>query len=144
MRILFDTSVLVAAMVESHPQHSRALPWLAKARAREIELLVSSHTLAELYSVLSTFPIRPRISPPAAQKLIQENVGAVATLVSLSGSDYLAVLEQVSALGLSGGIVYDALIARAAQTSNAERLLTLNGKHFRLVWPEGESLLLTP
>jgi predicted nucleic acid-binding protein len=144
VKILFDTSVLVAAMVESHPQHPRALSWLAKVRSGEIELLVSSHTLAELYSVLSAFPIKPRISPATVQRMIQENVGALATLVSLSGSDYLATLEKVSALGLSGGIVYDALIARAAQTSNAERLLTLNQKHFRLVWPEGESLLLSP
>ena len=144
MRVLFDTSVLVAGMVESHPQHSGAFAWLAKARSGEIDLFVSSHTLAELYSVLSTLPIRPRISPPTVRRLIQENVEAIATLVPLTGIDYLATLERVAALGLSGGIVYDALIARAAQSADVEGLLTLNRKHFRLVWPEGDSLLLAP
>ena len=28
MKVLLDTSVLIAAMVESHPMHERALPWL--------------------------------------------------------------------------------------------------------------------
>ena len=34
MKILFDTSVLVAALVESHPMHTRAFPWLKKARVK--------------------------------------------------------------------------------------------------------------
>ena len=28
MKVLADTSVLVAAMVESHPAHGRVVPWL--------------------------------------------------------------------------------------------------------------------
>jgi len=32
MKTLFDTSVLVAAMIESHPAHPRALSWLQQAR----------------------------------------------------------------------------------------------------------------
>jgi hypothetical protein len=35
------------------------------------------------------------------------------------------VIKQISELGLAGGVVYDALIARVAQKSKAERLLTL-------------------
>ncbi len=49
MKILFDTSVLVAALVQKHPKHERALPWLSKAIRNEFEFIVSSHTLAELY-----------------------------------------------------------------------------------------------
>ena len=63
MRTLFDTSVLVAACIEGHPKHERALPWLSKAKAQEFEFVVSSHTLAELYAVLTTLPVKPRISP---------------------------------------------------------------------------------
>jgi predicted nucleic acid-binding protein len=32
MRILLDTSVLVAAMIEAHPMHERALPWLQRVQ----------------------------------------------------------------------------------------------------------------
>lgn len=77
MKAFFDTSVLVAAIVRSHPQHGQALPWLAQARSGEIELLVASHSLAEFYSVLSTLLIRPRIAPSIAWPLVQENVGTV-------------------------------------------------------------------
>ena len=63
VKALFDTSVLVAAIVDGHPKHEKALPWLSKAKAQEIEFIVSSHTLAELYAVLSALPVKPRISP---------------------------------------------------------------------------------
>ena len=41
MKILFDTSVLVAAIVEPHPMHGRALPWLQRAKAGEFDSEVS-------------------------------------------------------------------------------------------------------
>ena len=66
MKVLFDTSVIVAALIESHPMHERAFPWLKQAKAREFDLVVASHTLAELYAVLSTFPIKPRITSATA------------------------------------------------------------------------------
>jgi hypothetical protein len=47
-------------------------------------------------------------------------------------------------LGLVGGIVYDALIAKVAQKCKVERLLTLNSNHFRRVWPGGEKVIVTP
>jgi len=46
MKILFDTSVMIAAMVEPHPMHSRAFPWLRRGKGGEFDILVSSHTLA--------------------------------------------------------------------------------------------------
>lgn len=35
MKVLFDTSVLVAAMIESHPAHERALPWPQKSKHKD-------------------------------------------------------------------------------------------------------------
>jgi predicted nucleic acid-binding protein len=48
VKVLFDTSVLVAALVEAHPMHARALPWLQRAKAGEIAMVVVSHSVAEL------------------------------------------------------------------------------------------------
>lgn len=79
MKILFDTSVLVAAVIEPHPMHTRALPWLKRARAGEFDFFVASHTLAELYAVLTTLPVSPRISPGTAWRLIHENIGTRVT-----------------------------------------------------------------
>jgi len=144
MKILLDTSVLVAALVEPHPQHDRALPWLRKAKDEELELAVSSHTLAELYAVLSTLPVSPRITPGLALRLIRESVEPAASVISLSSSDYLTTIKRMSELGISGGAIYDALIVRAAQKAEADRVLTFNVSDFKRIWPEGAAHIAAP
>lgn len=47
MKILFDTSVFIAGLVESHPEHGRALPYLQRVKRGEDEGIVSVHSLAE-------------------------------------------------------------------------------------------------
>ena len=144
MRILFDTSVLVAGIVEAHPMHGRSGPWLEEARAGEFEFLAASHALAELYAVLTRLPLSPRISPGMARRLIQANVEAAATIVPLDAADYARVLTHVAQLEITGGAVYDALIARTAEIARADRLLTLNPGDFQRVWPEGKAILSVP
>jgi predicted nucleic acid-binding protein len=144
VRVLFDTSVLVAALLQSHPRHDRSLPWLQRAQSRTITFLVAGHTLAELYSVLTTLPVKPRLSPSVVWRLVHENVESSAEIISLPESDYLSTLEKLSRRGLSGGVIYDALIARAAEKAEAERLLTWNEADFRRAWPEGESVIGSP
>lgn len=144
MKILFDTSVIIAALVENHPMHNRAFLWLKRARANEFELMLASHTLAELYAVLSTLPIKPRITPLIARKLIHENIEPNSKIISLTPGEYKAVIKQISELGLAGGVIYDALIAKVAQKCKVERLLTLNIGHFSRAWPGGEKIITLP
>jgi predicted nucleic acid-binding protein len=144
MKILFDTSLIIAALVESHPMHIRAFPWLKKAKAKDFELVVASHTIAETYAVLSTLPIKPRISPSVAWRLISENIVSISKIVSLTPAEYSFTIKQMSELGLAGGITYDALIAKVAQKSKVERMLTLNLEHFTRVWPDGEKIISLP
>ncbi len=144
MRVLFDTSVLLAACVEPHPMHDRAWPWLRRAKAGEFEFLVASHTLAELYAVLTQLPVMPRLSPSTIRRLIRDNVEAAAKIVSLNILDYTRTITRMAELGLRGGVIYDALIARAAEKAGADRLLTLNPEDFRRVWPAGEAVLTVP
>jgi len=144
MKTLFDTSVLVAAIVEPHPMHTRALPWLQRAKAGEIDFLVAGHTLAELYAVLTTLPLKPRVSPLTAWRLVHDNVETSAKIVSLSPSDYKDTVKHISELGLTGGIIYDALIVKAAQKSGVERLITFNADDFIRLWPGGEIFIYIP
>ncbi|TAN41592.1 MAG: PIN domain-containing protein [Nitrospirae bacterium] len=130
-KVLFDTSVLVAALVKPHPAHQRAFAWLKKAKSGPISMVVSSHTLAELYAVLTTLPVSPRITPEAASRLIQQDVFDMAVIAPLSAGDYKAVIKKLKDADLPGGIIYDALICQAAVKSQAELLLTLNGSDFR-------------
>ena len=144
MKVMFDTSVLVAGMVEPHPMHELALPWLKRARSGDLEFFVASHTLAELYAVLTTLPVSPRISPGGAWRLIREDVITPAKVISISPSDYGAVIRRVADLELSGGIIYDAIITKAAQKAQVDRILTLNPEDFTRAWPEGATLISLP
>lgn len=144
MKILFDTSVLVAAIVEPHPLHTPAFRWLKRARAKEFDMLIAGHTLAELYAVLTTLPIRPKITPGIAGHLIRSNVEALAKIVSLSPSEYSAVVKRMADLGLPGGVIYDAIIVKAANKSGVDHVLTLNIDDFTRVWPEGADRLIAP
>ena len=146
MKILFDTSVLVAAIVESHPMHLKALPWVQRVKAEKAadNFFVASHTLAELYAVLTTLPLKPKISSLTARRLIHDNIETSARIISLSSSDYRDTVKQMSELGLTGGIIYDALIAKAARKAKVERLLTLNSDDFKRVWPDGDDFIKVP
>ena len=144
MKTVFDTSVIVSGIVESHPMHPKCLPWLQRAKAGQVECIVVSHTLAETYAVLTTLPVRPRISPLVAQRLIDNNLQANARIVALTVADYWNTIQRMAEMGLSGGTVYDALIATVARRLSVDRLLTLNADDFRRVWPEGKQVIAAP
>jgi len=79
-----------------------------------------------------------------AVRLLRENIEAVADIVSLTKGEYLQVVTGMAELGLTGGVVYDAIIAEAAKKSNCEAILTLNRRDFVRVWPEGEGRIVEP
>jgi predicted nucleic acid-binding protein len=56
LKVLFDTSVLIAALTGRHVQHAVSIPWLERALAEEVVGLVSTHSLAELYAILTGHP----------------------------------------------------------------------------------------
>ena len=144
MKILFDTSVLVSGIVEAHPMHSRCLPWLQRAKAGDFQFLVVSHSVAETYAVLTTLPVKPRISPTVGLRLVHSNIEESARIVPLTVAEYRATIKRMANMGLSGGTVYDALIASAARKLSVERLLTLNANDFHRVWPEGKDIISVP
>ena len=137
MRVLFDTSVLVAALVEAHDRHARAFPWLQRARAAEVQGLIAMHSMAETCAVLASLPLSPCIAPVAAWTLLEHSVLAFMQSVDLTADDVRQVLARLSRQGLAGGVVYDALIAAAVLAAGAECILTLNPGDFRRVLPAG-------
>ena len=141
MKVLFDTSALVAGIVEAHPAHSRAFSWLSRALKKDLEFFVSAHSLLELYAVLTRMPLQPRITPGMARRLIRANVETRAVVVTLTKKDYSVVIDEMAELGLSGGVVYDALIARCARKLACDVLLTLNENDFHRVWPDNAGVV---
>lgn len=130
MKILFDSSVLIAAFVEPHPKHKPALSFLIKARNKEFQLLVSSHTILEIYSVLTSAPFKPKITPIIAKQLIENNLKNIAKTIYLTDEDYFKIVEKMSNSNFSGGIIYDAIIVECALNAKVDEILTLNSKDF--------------
>jgi predicted nucleic acid-binding protein len=144
MKILFDTSVLVAAMIEAHPMHEAALPWLQQVSDQSETGLVAAHSIAELYAVLTTLPVRPQIPSSIAYRLIQQNVLNSCEIVSLSKEDYIAVIDHLSESGIVGGVTYDALILHAALKADADRVLTLNVGDFQRIYSDLADRIVSP
>lgn len=143
MRALFDTSVLVAAMVVTHKEHRVCVDWLDRAKTNQIQGLISNHTLAELYSVLTRLPSRPVISPALAQRQIYENLQGFEK-INLTTADYNRAIALMTALNLPGGGIFDALIGQAVIKGEANALLTLNPKHFVRLGEPIEALVQVP
>ena len=144
MKVLMDTSTLIAAMLPDQVHHAGSQVWLSKAKARVFDFFVSGHSLAEIYAVLTRLPRLPRFSPNEALQLVQDNVSSVATVVTLAGNDYISLIERLVPLKISGGAVYDGVIAKAAELAKVDYLLTLNVAHFHQVWPSGSNRLASP
>ena len=135
MRVFFDTSVLVAAMVEGHPRHAAAWSWLQRVRQRTDMGFVAAHSLAESYAVLTRMPLHPRISPALAVQLIRTNVLATCEVVALSENDYATLLDHLAEVEIAGGAVYDAVLLYTANKVNVDLIVTLNESDFRRVYP---------
>ncbi|MCY2924285.1 MAG: PIN domain-containing protein [Planctomycetota bacterium] len=143
MKVLFDTSALVPALVPTDPRHDRAYPWLDRALGGKSQLVLCAHTLAETYAVLTGLPIRPRIRPEQARDLVAQ-LAQAARVVSLSPKDYMAVLDDLARKGWTGGVVFDALLVRAAQLADVDQLVTYDQSDFLRIWPEGRDRIVCP
>ena len=144
MRVLIDTSVLVAALIPGHPHNGTAAPFVKAAQSGNFEFVFSAHSLAEVFAVLTRYPITPRIAPRAAWNLIEADVLKYARVVALSADDYRDIVESQARQNLPGGLIYDAVIARAAELANVDYLATYNLAHFHRVWPSKAGQILRP
>jgi predicted nucleic acid-binding protein len=144
VKLLFDTSVLVAAMLETHPDHAAALPWLRQIKDGTHQGVVSAHALAELYAILTRLPIRPKISAKLAGRLIKDNVLDVFEVIPLSAADYLEIIDYLSENNVIGGVTYDALHLQAAWKTNVDQVITINDKDFRRIYPHFADKIVSP
>lgn len=143
MKILFDSSILVPALVPAHPRHELCYPYLKAAKEQQTTAYVSTHSLAEVYSVITRLPVKPRPTPTQAQTLLTDLLTYVVA-VSLEKADYTNAIDQMASLNLPGGGIFDALIAQAALKAEVNCLLTLNPDDFTRLAPELASLTNTP
>lgn len=136
MKSLLDTSVLVAAVIQSHVFHQRALAVLQRVQNGQEEGVVSAHTLAEMYAIMTKLPTPLRHSPEQAWLSIEENVIKYFSVSGLTGADYIALVRDAALTSISGGTIYDAVLMKCAIKEAVDRAYTLNLRHFQSVAPK--------
>jgi predicted nucleic acid-binding protein len=135
MHTFFDTSVLVAASSEDHPQHTQAFAALRRVTAGRDQGFISTQSIAEVYASLTRLPVVPRIHPAEASRIVTDNLLPYFETVPVAKADYLEALSAMKDGGWAGPKIYDALLLRCAAKCNADRVYTFNLADFRLIAP---------
>jgi predicted nucleic acid-binding protein len=117
--LALDTSVAIPLLVATHREHAAVVRW---CDGRDVAL--SGHAVAETYSVLTRLPGDLRVLPQDAARLLRARFAAP---LVLSRKAAAKLPETLGALGISGGAVYDALVALAAAEHGAQ-LATRDGR----------------
>jgi toxin FitB len=113
--IVPDSSVLVAALAEWHPEHE-----VSRAALKRHDRGLVAHTAVEATSVLSRMPEPLRVTPRVVLDGLAHDYPA--PWLTLTGLDQQAFLGRAVDAGLRGGALYDALIAATAREHGATLL----------------------
>lgn len=140
MKWFFDTSVLIPVFMEDHEHHEASLA--AFVAADKKQACCAAHSLAELYSVLTRLPGN-RLSGEQVL-LFLEAIEEHLTLITLDSWEYYSAIREAAGVGIVGGMLYDALLARCARKAAAEVIYTWYLQHFRRLGPEVAKRIKTP
>lgn len=139
--MFLDTSVLIAAVRTADLRH-RASGKLVQT-CRPENAACAAHTLAEVYASLTGMRPPNRFRPAQAMQLLDE-FRRKFRCVELTADEVLQTARGLAGLGLSGGIIYDALLLACARKVNADRIYTWNVQHFQMVAPDLAERILEP
>lgn len=119
MTVTADTSVIVAAFATWHTDHAVAVAAI-DGGVRPI-----GHCLLETYSVLTRLPPPHRASPDVVERFLRARFKR--SPLVLPARDQRVMVSQMLAAGISGGAVYDGLVALTAARFHCT-LLTLDAR----------------
>ena len=102
----------VPLLVQTHPEHQAVVRF-----CNDREVALSGHALAETYSVLTRLPGDMRVAHADAAGLLKREFAEPLVLGHNSATQLPSVLSE---LGITGGAVYDALVALAAVEHDAD------------------------
>jgi predicted nucleic acid-binding protein len=125
-----DTSALVGALLEKHPQHAACRRALEESK----NPVTDAHALAETFATLTGFYKVP--SQAAAELTL--GLKALVEVDPLLLADYETSISEARQRGVMGGGIYDSLHATFARRKGAKRIVTRNPSHFAHTAPELE------
>ena len=131
----------MAVFYGDHPHHTASLDVFTRFNKKEASC--GAHSLFEVYSALTRMPGKHRIGAEQALLFIG-NIQERLTIVALTADESVKTLRTFADLGVSGGAIYDALLAGCALKAEAETLYTWNLRHYAQLGPKIAPLLQTP
>ena len=138
MDIFFDTTVLVAASVQSHPHYAQARAALLRVTAGQDKGFMGLHSIAEVFAALTRLPVQPRIHPVEAARIVTENILPHFEFLSIGKEDYMEALNTMASGGWISAKIYDVLLLHCAARCAVERIYTFNLGDFRQLAPIGQ------
>ena len=141
MRYFSDTTVLVAGVLEEHEHHEPSFS--ALSTASRTSAFCAAHNVAEVYATLTRYPGKQRLSAEQAL-LALTAIESRFTIVALETREYLAAIRRFAAIGITGGTIYDGLMAACAVKAKVDVLYTWNIGHFMLLGDEIARKVHTP
>lgn len=107
MKFTCDTSVLIPTIASWHTAHEHCVEVVT---TRDVSA-IPAHVLLETYSVLTRLPRESRVGA----EIVSAALDALPwRAIGLPAEEHLVLIRRLSADGLSGGAVYDGLVASTA------------------------------
>ena len=142
--VFFDTSVLVAGMVELGPDSEAPFRLLdAVASGRIAPARTAWHCCLEFFSVTTRLPEEYRLDPDTALRFVQGELLGRFEVDALPARNRRSFLISAVDQGVSGGRIYDAHIAEVARRAGSEIVVTENRRHFTGLLRHGVRVLLS-
>lgn len=140
MRVLCDSSVLIAALLPSEDHHAASAVVLSGTET----MVVHVHALNETFATLTGGSLGFRVDADLAARLLREQIVARAAMVVLNAEEVTDALDKAHAHGVRGGAVYDYMHLVAARKGKADVLCTLNLSDFKHLHREGDPEIRHP
>lgn len=127
----FDTSVLLAGLIDLGPQSAPAQSLMHAVAEKTIAPPATAwHCCLEFFSVATRLPPEFRLAPADAVHLLEDEVFARMSVHDLPAGERKAMLRLLAEDGIAGGRIYDVHIAEVARAAGARVIVTDNRRHF--------------
>ena len=126
-RAFVDTNLFVYIYDNDHPTRQALAASLVRGLIRDRSIVVSTQVLQEFYATV-TRVFRPLLDPAEAEAAMFDLI--TLPVIQVDVAIILAAMNRVQAMSIS---FWDALIVETALTAGADRLLTEDMQHGRVV-----------
>lgn len=134
----FDTSVLLAGMIEMGPASQPAQRIMAAIASRRGERPHTAwHCCLEFYAVSTRLPEELRLVPADAGRLVVEEILTRFRVHQLPAGRWRSFIHAAERDRTAGGRIYDAHIAEVARAARARVVVTDNRRHFTALLRHG-------